>query len=83
MTQRQIDLSTDRFLTILDDQTQVEVIKRWNEMYVKITHDKSTITLPLDKLALIKSNMDCILLIADFMRGIVGLNSLSHEDFDQ
>ena len=52
-------------------------------MLVKITHNKSNIIIPLEKFALMKDNIDLILLVAQFMQGIVGLNSLTPDDFNQ
>ncbi len=82
MAQKQVDLSQDKFSCSLDQDTELEVIKRWNKMYVKIKHNKSNLTLPLETFSLIKDNMDVILLVAQFMQGLVGLNSVSVEDFD-
>ncbi len=83
MAQKQLDLSQDRFFTSLDETTTLEIIKRWGKIYVKITCNKSSMLLPLEKFALLKESIDSILLVAEFMQGIVGLNSLTPMEFDQ
>lgn len=75
MTQRQIDLSQDRYYIALDDSTEIKLFKRWGEMYVTLSYKNSRATLPLTKLLLLEDKFDIIKLAADFLKGSVGMES--------